>query len=179
MYVLLCMNQISKITLIYWTRIQRKGCVIIVHVLMQTCVLQSWVFVVAPTHSAPPYCGAGFVHVLCLSCVPPPHVTVHVPQEPQLLNPPSTVRKREPHYIMDVGWRCFWNDSIKMITLTRTMVSIAGLGWWSGIWTWTPIVLWCRVGTRARTRLRATTARDGACCPGSPSCPLTVNCDIQ
>lgn len=113
MYVLLCMNQISKITLIYWTRIQRKGCVIIVHVLMQTCVLQSWVFVVAPTHSAPPYCGAGFVHVLSLSCVPPPHVTVHVPQEPQLLNPPSTVRKCEHHYIMDVGWRCFYNYSIK------------------------------------------------------------------
>lgn len=81
----------------------KKGCVIIVHVLMQTCVLQSWVFVVAPTHSAPPYCGAGFVHVLSLSCVPPPHVTVHVPQEPQLLNPPSTVRKCEHHYIMDVG----------------------------------------------------------------------------
>lgn len=113
MYVLLCMNQISKITLIYWTRIQRKGCVIIAHVLMQTCVLQSWVFVVAPTHSAPPYCGAGFVHVLSLSCVPPPHVTVHVPQEPQLLNPPSTVRKCGQYNIMGVGWRCFWNYSNK------------------------------------------------------------------
>lgn len=48
-------------------------------VLGQCCVLQLWEETVLPGQLAPPYWGAGLVHVRCLSCVPPPHVTVHVP----------------------------------------------------------------------------------------------------
>jgi hypothetical protein len=39
-----------------------------INVLGQLCVLQSWFSPSAPTQSAPPYCGTGFVHVLDLFC---------------------------------------------------------------------------------------------------------------
>jgi hypothetical protein len=46
-----------------------------------------------PTQSAPPYCGAGFVHVLDLFCDPPPQVTEHVAHFVQSFHPPSTRNK--------------------------------------------------------------------------------------
>lgn len=48
-------------------------------VLGQCCVLQLCEETVLPGQLAPPYWGAGLVHVRCLSCVPLPHVTVHAP----------------------------------------------------------------------------------------------------
>ena len=57
---------------------------------MQTCVLQSWFSDVFPTQGAPPYSGAGLVQLRVRTCVPPPHDTVHVPQDPQVDKPPST-----------------------------------------------------------------------------------------
>lgn len=62
----------------------------ILHLLGQCCVLQACDDPLLPGHAAPPYCGAGFVHVRDRVCEPPPHVTVQIPQDPQLAQTPST-----------------------------------------------------------------------------------------
>ena len=46
-----------------------------------------------PGQLAPPYCGAGFEHVRDRVCVPPPHVTVHVPQLVHVAHAPSTEKR--------------------------------------------------------------------------------------
>ena len=54
------------------------------------CVLQSLVSELSPTQSAPPFAGAGFVQVLVLVWVPPPHSAEHSDQSPKSVYPPST-----------------------------------------------------------------------------------------
>lgn len=44
--------------------------------------------------SAPPYCGAGLLHVRVLDWIPPPQVTVQLPQLPQAAQLPSTVKMK-------------------------------------------------------------------------------------
>jgi hypothetical protein len=51
----------------------------------QACVLQVWL--VDPSHAAPPLAGAGLVHVRV--CVPPPQATLHADQS---LQPPFTAQ---------------------------------------------------------------------------------------
>ena len=62
-------------------------------VLGQWCVLQSCEDPSLPGQSAPLYWGAGFVHVRDRVWVPPPHVTVQVPQLPHAAHTPSTANK--------------------------------------------------------------------------------------
>lgn len=57
---------------------------------MHIWVLQSCVLVELPGQLAPPYWGVGLLHVRVRSCVPPPQVTVHVPQLPHEAQLPST-----------------------------------------------------------------------------------------
>lgn len=59
---------------------------ILINILGHLSVLQSLASVVSPLHGFPPYCGAGFAHVLMRFCSPPPQVTVQVPQSDQSPN---------------------------------------------------------------------------------------------
>ena len=59
----------------------------------QVSGLQSRVSVPPPSHSAPPCAGAGFVQVLVLVRVPPPHLTEHSDHSSKSVHPPSTERK--------------------------------------------------------------------------------------
>lgn len=63
----------------------------ILYLLGQWCVLQACDDPLLPGQAAPPYWGAGFVHVRDRVWEPPPHVTVQVPQDPQVAQTPSTV----------------------------------------------------------------------------------------
>jgi hypothetical protein len=62
------------------------------YLLMQTWVLQSRELASDPEQVAPPYWGEGLVQDLDLDWVPPPHVTEHIPYEPQPDQDPSTVK---------------------------------------------------------------------------------------
>ena len=53
-------------------------------------MLHSLVLELSPTQSAPPFAGAGFVQVLDLIWVPPPHSAEQSDQAPKSLYPPST-----------------------------------------------------------------------------------------
>lgn len=53
--------------------------------MLQLCVSDD-----APEHDRPLYCGAGFVQLLVLPWVPPPHVTLHVAHDVQEVYPPFT-----------------------------------------------------------------------------------------
>lgn len=53
-------------------------------------MLQSWVDVVEPVQFNPPYWGAGLEQLRERVCLPPPHVTVHEPQDAQLFQFPLT-----------------------------------------------------------------------------------------
>ena len=64
----------------------------ILYLLGQCCVLQACDDPLLPGQAAPPYWGAGFVHVRDRVCEPPPHVTVQVTQLPQEAQLPSTVK---------------------------------------------------------------------------------------
>ena len=70
----------------WWTKVMMD-------VLGQWCVLQSCEDPSLPGQSAPLYWGAGFVHVRDRVWVPPPHVTVQVPQLPHAAHTPSTTNK--------------------------------------------------------------------------------------
>lgn len=61
------------------------------HLLGQWWVLQAWVDEAEFGHGLPLYCGAGLVHVRVRDWEPPPHVTEHVVQDPQVAHWPSTV----------------------------------------------------------------------------------------
>ena len=74
---------------------------------MQTCVLQAWLWLVAPEQRAPPYCGAGLEQLRVRTWVPPPHVTVQVPHDPQFEKPPSTVT----YIITFINLNFFWNEN--------------------------------------------------------------------
>lgn len=63
------------------------------HLLGQLCVLQSSVDISSPGHSAPPKNGP--VQFLYLQRVPPPHVTLHELQDPQLSQTPSTTNDHQ------------------------------------------------------------------------------------
>lgn len=65
---------------------------------MQTWVLHDCVSRPLLAHAAPLYCGAGFVHDRVRSCVPPPQVTVQVPQDVQVVHAPSTFFQKEAKY---------------------------------------------------------------------------------
>ena len=85
------------------------------NLLMQTWVLQSCVLLLTSTQSAPPYWGAGLVQVLKRSWVPPPHVTVQVPQEPQEAHRPSTTKNNQfPLYCPPYEIQMLHTDEIQM-----------------------------------------------------------------
>ena len=48
----------------------------------------------SPVQLAPPNCGMGLLHVLCLFWVPFPHVTVHSVHSDQSDQPPSTMKEQ-------------------------------------------------------------------------------------
>ena len=56
----------------------------------QFWLLQLWLSEDDPEQSAPPYWGAGLVHVLVLDCVPPPHSTEQDSHDEKELHPPAT-----------------------------------------------------------------------------------------
>ena len=56
----------------------------------QFCVLQSWLDVVDPVQSSPPYWGAGSEQLRERVCLPPPQVTVQDPHEAQAFQFPLT-----------------------------------------------------------------------------------------
>jgi hypothetical protein len=58
----------------------------------QDSVLQATCWASGPVHVAPPWAGAGLVHVRVWVSVPPPHVAVHVPLT-QTDQPPLTASR--------------------------------------------------------------------------------------
>ena len=56
----------------------------------QGCLLHSRDLFVSPSHGSPPCSGLGFVQVLVLNCLPPPHDFVHASYLVQAVKPPST-----------------------------------------------------------------------------------------
>ena len=55
------------------------------------CVIHRCISFDAPWQLWPPFFGAGFVQLLVLVCLPPPHFFVQLPYDPQFVQPPSTV----------------------------------------------------------------------------------------
>ena len=63
-------------------------------ILAHSLTLHDWVCIACPSaeQSAPPYAGAGFVHVLVRTWVPSPQFAEQMPYSVQAVYPPSTVR---------------------------------------------------------------------------------------
>ena len=72
----------------------------------QASALQASVSLVAPSHSLPPWAGAGLVQVRVLSLIPPPHSLLQFPNKLHSENPPSTGMKRTYFKIPILCWDC-------------------------------------------------------------------------
>ena len=67
----------------------------------QFCVLQSWLDVVDPVQSSPPYWGAGSEQLRERVCLPPPQVNVQDPHEAQAFQFPLTRFKLSEYVLLD------------------------------------------------------------------------------
>ena len=104
---------------------------------MQACVLHCWVAEDDPEHCDPPCCGAGLVHDLDLSWVPPPQDTEQVPQAAHTDHAPSTKTKYSG--IFYIFCEIEWDTSI----IGRVYRQIE---WKRFIWSWQI----CYTGNRPR-----------------------------
>ena len=73
----------------------------------QSLVLQSWVSILCPWQSAPPWAGSGFEQVLYLVWVPPPQVAEHSDHSPNSVHPPSTASVTWLQFIINY-YGCSW-----------------------------------------------------------------------
>ena len=87
-------------------------------------VLQSWVSVLSPWQSAPPWARGGLVQVLVLVWVPVPQVAEHSDQSSNSLHPPSTAVERLLYslrqfwqYFITIPFNWFYIFSNKAVAL--------------------------------------------------------------
>ena len=69
-------------------------------------MLHSRILSLSPVHGFPPWATGGLVQVRERFCFPPPHVTLHSPQDPHIDKPPFTEEKTNDLFSYELDFPC-------------------------------------------------------------------------